>query len=373
METTQAKAEDKSASAAPATEAGQQPQPSLDNVSLADLDAVQTQAAQVKAAAGGGDEGKEAATTETPPAETPPAAVATETPPAAETPPAEEPKPAEPEEPSGEIPSRFRFQDPTDRAIAAVKKAADVNGTPITWAEAEKRVRGEPQAPVETPDPAAVASANIDTLKGEITELENKINPPDEGDVLSSKEMREAQVELARKSKDLLKAELQLESANSRVEAERQAAIAEQANAREQSKSRAIELYPDAADANTKLGAAIAQRFAEMKNPKHPDHPILYADTAPERITKDVAAELGIAPKSKAAPPATPPVATTPPAPPPKKATPVSGSKTAVPGTPAEANTGAKYQSVDELRDKGSLDELDAVQGGNVGLAAAIR
>jgi hypothetical protein len=365
MEPTQAKAEETPATAAPEPEAGTQPQPTLENANLDDLDAVQTEAAKVVAEGqADGGEGKEVEAE--PPTGEPPAVEPTAEPPV--EPPAAAPA-AEPPEPSGEIPERFRFKDPTDRAIAAVKKAADVNGTPITWSEAERRVRGEPVAPQPRVDPIAQVSVEIDTLKSEIAGLEAQIDPADDSDeILSTKEMRAATVKLTEKRTELLKAELRLENVQAVQEGERLTALDIQKSEREKSKNRAIAEYPDAGSVDTPLGKAIAKKFEEMKNPRHPDHPILYADTAPERVTEIVAKELGIAPKPKTptVKPAIPPPPTQ------KKATPVSGAKTAVPEKPAEAKDDKK--SIEYLRsDKASLADLDDAFGANEGLAAAVR
>jgi len=388
--TTQAQAEEKPATAAPTPEADTATQPTPEGVSLADiqganlddLDALQTQAAKITAARPADSE----VITEEPPKPTeeapkPPTeeAPAPEPAPEPEKPqaepvaaqveePKEEPKPEpEPEEPRGELPERFRFKNPTDRAIAAVYKAAEVNGTPITWAEAERRVRGEVTEQRPSVDPIADVSNSIETLKAEIAELEKKIDPEDEDEILSTKDMRKAQVELARKTGQLTRAELEFEAIQRGIEVERQGAIAHQQDAREQSKNRAIAEFPDAADANTKLGKAIAQRFEEMKNPRHPDHPILYADSAPERVTEIVAKELGIAPKPKA-----PVKPTAPPAPQQVKATPVSGAKTSVPEKPAEATKDKR--SVEYLQsEEATLEDLDAAFGADQGLAAAVR
>ena len=250
-----------------------------------------------------------------------------------------------------------------------MKKAADVAGTPISWSEAERRVSGETPAPVASVDqidPVAVTANEVVTLQNEIAALEAQIDPPEDSDEkLSTKEERQANVELSRKRSELVKAELRLEGLQYQREGQRQSAVANQKQAREDSKTRALAEYPDAAKADTPLGRAITKRFEEMKDPNHPEHPILYADTAPERVTEIVARELGIAPKPKT-PTAKPAPA---PAPVQKKATPVSGNKTAVPEKPAEA----KEKDFDYLREKASLDELDTFAGANEGLAAAIR
>jgi hypothetical protein len=365
MDEPQAQAESKPTTAATET-AADTTQPTLENANLDDLDAVQTESAKVtpksEGEAGSGAEGEE------PPAEIP----APEGEPPQEGEPEGTPPAEEPEEPRGELPNRFRYTDPTDKAINAVYKAAQVAGTPITWAEAERRVKGETpteQAPAaQVTDPLTTQISTVESLKTEITELEGQIDPADEEEILSTKAMRTATVKLAEKRAQLSKEELKLEGMQYAVEGERQKEVTAQKNAREESKGRAIEQFPDAADGKTVLGKAIAKRFEEMKNPRHPEHPILYADTAPERVTEIVARELGIQPK---APTAKPAVKTTT-APPQKKATPVSGAKTAVPGKPAEGND--DKMSVAYLRsDKATLEDLDKAAKADEGISAAVR
>ena len=66
------------------------------------------------------------------------------------------------------------------------------------------------------------------------------------------------------------------------IEVERQAEVAnESKQLRANAKAKAIELYPDAANVATPLGKAVADRIAALKDPDHPDHAILYADSAP--------------------------------------------------------------------------------------------
>lgn len=374
MDEPQAKAETMPATATPATGADDNQQPSLDNASLADLDAVQTTAAEKAMAAkaegaGGGEQSQETTTTvEQPTSEKP--ASETETP-TTETPAATEPEKKEPPtqaqaEPEPEAPERFRFKDSTDRAVAAIKKARP----DLSWAEAEKLVVGDKPAADQVPDvdPIAAATTQIDGLKQEIADLEAQINPADEDEILSTKAQREATVKLAAKHGELARAEIKLEDA----QRERQAQITQSRNARmtarEESKQRAISEFPDAADANTPLGKAIAAQFEALRNPNHPDHDILYADSAPEIVTEREAKKLGIAPKPKA--PAAKPADAKTPAQDPKRATPVSGAKTSVPEQPKPQED---KKSLEYLREKGSLAELDEAAGANQGIAAAVR
>jgi hypothetical protein len=305
---TQAEAE-KTATAAPEKQGADVPTPTLENASLEDLDAVQTAAASQAAKPEAADSKEPVKPTEEKPAEEPAKTelVAVEEPAKAEV-------PTEPEQPdaeltkrpeptdTGELPDRFRFKNPTDKAIAAVYKAAEAAGSKITWAEAEKRVVGEtPAAQAETTlvDPLTAAEGTIETLTGEIAELEKQIDPENEEEILSTKEQRKATVRLSQARAELTEAKLELREAQGAVEYQRQTVAQRQAAARKESTDRAKADYPDAASGDTVLGAAIAKRFEEMKDPQHPEHPILYADTAPERVAQIVARELGIAPKPK--------------------------------------------------------------------------
>src|SRR5437660_4798211 len=89
--------------------------------------------------------GEEPPATQTPPTETPPVETpTTETPPVeTETP---ETPPAEPAAPKGEeeTASRFRFSEPKDRAIAALKKARP----DLSWTQVEGLVAGGEPTPV---------------------------------------------------------------------------------------------------------------------------------------------------------------------------------------------------------------------------------
>lgn len=374
----QAQAENTPATATPATGADNDQQPNLENVSLTDLDAVQTTAAEKvrtgdTEAAGGGEQGQETPATETPAVEQPtseqPASEqpTTETPAAAEPEkkePAAEPTQAQAEPTEPEAPERFRFKDSTDRAVAAIKKARP----DLSWAEAEKLVVGEkPAAEAPAVDPIAAATTQIATLDDEIKALEAQINPAEEDEILSTKAMREATVKLAEKRAEKVRQEIKLEDA----QRDREAQIAQNRNARmsarEESKQRALAEFPDAANADTPLGKAIAAEFEALRDPNHPDHDILYADSAPEIVTERLAKKLGIAPKAKT--PTAKPAQVTPAEP--KKAQPVSGAKTSVPENPNTPQEDKK--SFEYLREKGSLAELDDAAGANQGIAAAVR
>lgn len=372
---TQAQAE-KTATAVPEKQVTDVTTPTLENASLEDMDAVQTAAATQAAKPEAADSKEPVKPTAEGKPEDPPVPPITVTEPVVEEPAKAEvptePAKTEPVKPAetdtGELPDRFRFKDPKDKAIAAVKKAADAAGTPITWGEAEKRVVGEtPAAQAETlVDPVVAAEGTIETLTGEIATLEKQIDPENEEEILSTKEQRKATVRLSQARAELTEAKLELRDAQGAVEHQRRTVAQKQAAARKESTDRAIEDYPDAATGDTVLGAAIAKRFAEMKDPNHPEHPILYADTAPERVAQIVARELGIAPKPKTVTPPPPPAAQ------PVKATPVSGAKTAVAEKPAEGTKDKK--SVEYLKsDDASLDELDGAFNAHAGIAAAVR
>jgi uncharacterized RDD family membrane protein YckC len=103
-------------------------------------------------------------------------------------------------------------------------------------------------------------------------------------------------MDLAEKTADLKLAQRDLKRVNERAQREAAGTDAASEVARAKSKAMAIERWPDVADDTTMLGKAVAARIAELKDPKHPDHALLFADSAPLIITRGVADELGIAP-----------------------------------------------------------------------------
>jgi hypothetical protein len=137
-------------------------------------------------------------------------------------------------------------------------------------------------------------------------------------------------------------------------------------------------MYPDVADETTALGKAVTAEFAAMKDPNHPDNPILFADSAPELVTERVAKRLGITPVAAKPAAATPVQPATPPEAQPAAAarqpvSPPSGGKTSVPAVkPAED---VKKQ-IEHLKTDATLAELDAAFGAEDPrqvLAAAVR
>jgi hypothetical protein len=316
-----------------------------------------TGTAELPTVGGGGEQA--GTVVEKPPTE-PPAAPPAAPIEAAAEPPAE--PPAEPEPPAATTddkePDRFRYKDPTDRAINALKKARDTAGTPISWAEAERLVKGEAPAPPAPPAPAGPELTEVvGTLETEVAEIQRQLKEAGANEGLFDEAIAQLQIDLADKVGDLKLAKRDL-AIQAEVQAEDARTVAEESkNLRATAKARAIELYPAAADVATPLGKAVADRIAAMKNPNHPDHAILYADSAPLTIVRDVAAELGVQPAAGAAP-AAPPV--TPPVVPPKsKMTPASGGKTSV-SAPQTEGDAKKY--VEHLRTgNATLEELDAV------------
>jgi hypothetical protein len=273
---------------------------------------------------------------------------------------------------------RPRLKDPVDQEIAAVFKAAESLaerglGEKITWAEAERRVKGDPPAKVEAPEveqqPDLVQT--VATLEGEVNSIKTKLDEASQGESLFTPEISKLTQELAEKQADLRLAKFELTNATKAAETAAQTAAAASEANRQKAMATARTEYPDVANKTTPLGIAVAKRVAELKNPNHPDHDLLRTDSCPLTIVRDVAAELGILPKKvAAAPPAKPKVV----APPRQVVSPPSGGKTSVPAVQPEA--GVK-KIVDHLKSEdATLEELDAAQGAgdpNLLLAVATR
>lgn len=289
----------------------------------------------------------------------------------------EETTEAEPEKPKDEVvepegdelPERFRHKDPIDRAVNAVFKAAQQTGTPISWAEAERRVKGEPEKPAEvkTEVTTEAVKGTVATLGQEVTDLKTqlkavtaRIGELGKDETLFGPEHAKAMEEqagliekLGDKNLELLDAKLSLRDTEAADKAAADLEQQEQITSRKDAKARALKLYPDAADDKTVLGKAVAKRIEELRKS---NDPLLYADSAPFAVTATVAAELGIAPKTISSPPAKPPTTTQPRT----TASPASAAKTAVqPGKPAED---AK-KTFEYLRTEAPLSELDALFG----------
>lgn len=399
MNPTQAEAAKETPAATSSVADTQTSQPDLGDASLEQLDELMTTGKVTLAPkpGGGGQEApKGEAKAEAPKVETPAAGeqppvtetTTTETPtPPAETPtpPAETPTP--PAAPKGEeeTAERFRFKDPQIRAALAIVKAREAAGTPISLAEAERLVVGEPTAPVTAEavieaEPIVVeAKGNIETLTKEIADLETEIEEAGKNESLMTTEVSQAIRTLSKKQGDLVRAEGKLERAQETAKtqlASRETEATRHKTARLESRTSAIELYPDVADENTALGKAVAAEFEAMKDANHPDNPILFADSAPEIVTERVAKKLGIQPKAKAKAAATPvqPATQVQTQPPRKAVSPPSGGKTSVPVVqPAED----AQKTIEHLQSpEATLEELDAAFGaGNPAavLAAAVR
>lgn len=262
---------------------------------------------------------------------------------------------------------RPRLKNPIDQQIAAVFKAAENTDKPISWAEAERRVKGDPEPPKKeeaAPEKVVVTDFQtvVTTLTEEVDGIKAKLTELGANEGLVTPEITKLNIDLTEKVSDLKLAKRDLTQAQARQERETKEIQATSETARQKSYAEAVEAWPDAADKSKPLGKAVAQRILEMRNPKHPDHALLYADSCALRVTKDVAGELGIAPKEKAKAKSTSSTAKAKAPPETKIAAPqVSGGKTAVrPVKPA----GDSKQALGELLDKGSLADLDAVQGG---------
>lgn len=260
---------------------------------------------------------------------------------------------------------------PMDAAIHAVKQAHEKAGTPITWAQAEAKVIGEPKvaapemtaeqrtASIDAMPDVAAASGKLEALTTEIEALEATIEESGERESVFTPELSKATRELARKQAEKVRAEIALQSAREHAEAQL-AQRSKTKTVREAKRAewhgKAVTKWPDAANINTPLGKAVAARIAELRNPDNPEHPILWADSAPYRIVSDLAEEMEIAPKTPA--PAAKKVIT----PPKKVVSPLSGAKGTVKAATVNSPEVAEKQTVQTLK-KASLADLDRHAG----------
>lgn len=370
METSQAQAADLSAPAVatPATGA-EAPQPDLSNLSLEQLDSLLTGGDVEVPVKGSGEGGPATEPTIEPvaPAVEPAVEPATEVEPVAPatepTTPATEPV-APPTEPATAVLDddakeadrikRPRLNNVVDQQIAAVFKAAEAAESPISWAEAERRVKGDPVAPeavapvVEAPP----ASEQVTSLSGEIQVIEERLMELGSSQGLYNEEIAKLQIDLSKKAVALSRAEDKAVQEANELVALRKESDASRANYRQ----KAIEKWPAIADKTSPLHLAIRARFAEMKNPKHPNHQALYTDSVPLDVARAVAEELGIAAKVAVTPspaPSTQPVPRVTVQPAPSTATAVAPVK------PAED---AK-RTVEYLKKDATLEELDELFG----------
>lgn len=280
--------------------------------------------------------------------------------------------PAVPAEPAAPVvepnPVNRPRLDEREQAIMGVYMHAKNSGNPISMAEAESRVDGPPKV-VVPPTPPVDHTALISILEADVLGLTNQLTAFEEG--LWTPEIAKIQSQLADKKLDLRDAKRDLNQAASNAEAVAATAKATSETNRSKAHAQALEDYPDIQDANTALGKAVSDYVREIENPNHPDHDILWADSAPLAIARTKAGELGILPKPKAkaaTPAATPPVVAKVEAPPRAVMSPVPGNKTSV--APVEPVMDGK-QAIEYLKKDGTLDQLDEVFGGGDPLAFA--
>lgn len=267
-----------------------------------------------------------------------------------------------------EFVQRPRLKDPKDQAIAAVKRAADLAGDPISWAEAEKRVVGEKAAPVVV-EAGPTLSETVATLEGELADIRaQKKAIVDDGGVLSP-EYDDLVEKLSDKQADLKLAQRDLAQAAKAQEAAAQKSAQKSAQLRGEARARAIKAFPAVADTTTPLGKAVQERITALKDPSHADHALLFSDSAPWTIALDVANELGIAPVKPAdASSSTAPAKVMPP----KVVTPVvpvaSGGKPTETLKPEETKGTVEYLKSPNR----TLEELDEASGFNEGITALL-
>jgi hypothetical protein len=136
--------------------------------------------------------------------------------PKVEAPPA--PKVEEPPKVEDELQlvQRPRLKDPIDQQIAAVFKAAELSGTKISWAEAERRVKGDAAAAVKTDDPPVVVpdlTTTVSTLESEIADIETRLTTAGADEGLYNAEIAKLNIEHTKKVAALETAKLRLADA----------------------------------------------------------------------------------------------------------------------------------------------------------------
>jgi hypothetical protein len=262
------------------------------------------------------------------------------------------------DEPAGKS-KRFRVKDPMAQAALELYRAMESAGTPITLAEAESRVAGPKKEPVKVEPPVDFAKVVTD-LETEVTELERQLEERGEAETNFDKDAVKLVNTLSQKRADLAVAKFKQERAEEDARAAAEVERATSEENRTKAHKQAIEDYPDVVDKKSKLGKAVSERIAKMKaDPKHPDRPILFADSAPYTIVSMVARELGIPPVEKKV---SPPVSKKVVAPPRKVVTPAPGGKTAV-QSQTKSPEDAKKQTVEYLKNEAPLEELDELFG----------
>lgn len=271
-----------------------------------------------------------------------------------------EPPPKKDEKEPEDKVRRFRIKDPIAQATLELFKTFENTDTPITLAEAERRVRGEPAPPAKETTPKVeepTLQQVVSTLEAEVADLKSKLDTAGGDEALFTKEIAQWTQQLAEKTADLKLSKRDLADAEADAKAEAEESAANWKTSVDKSRAIAIEAYPAVADDTTPLGKAVAERITAMRDPSHPDHNLLFAASCPEIVTMKVADELGIAPVKKAGK-ETPPVKEAEAPPKSKKVEPASGVKSAAGKgpTPEDAKKRVEY-----LKTEGTLEELDEV------------
>lgn len=273
--------------------------------------------------------------------------------------------------------TRFRHRG-SNRAINALFKAREAAGKPITWAEAERIVLGsDVSGPTgQAAAPTALSSqleTQVGTLRTEVEGLRAQLDAAGENEGVFDKSLAKIVQDLAAKEADLRLAERDLREAK-----EDEADAIEDENAQwtansQKSKATALEMYGEAGLGNEKTayGKAVADYVIAMRDPKHPDHQILFAATAPETIAMKVATKMGIQPKKKATAAAATPTNPPPVIPPKSKVAPVTGAKSSAAAQPTKEDAQKQLEHLQS--DDVTLQELDELfEGGPGGLRKSL-
>lgn len=236
------------------------------------------------------------------PAATPPATPATETPavtPPAEpvvTPPAEVPKPADtapaPSATQG-LPGEVQRAIDLQRSLNGDRKPTDPGYVSLTDAIG-KIAEADKPAPVEPPvDHVAVSAAELSRVEGELAELRQQRADLAKDATFYGEAHQELDDKITDKLRELSKAENAHERTKERVEAAQQAAEARALNAEKSARAASIDkagkAFPAATDKASPLGKRVTSLIAQMQQPDHPEHSVLYSPNAAEIVTERAA------------------------------------------------------------------------------------
>lgn len=228
-------------------------------------------------------------------------------PPAEETPAGDQPPPVEPpkeepkEAPKAEEPpagkekilphrvSTSQFTPTEQRAIALAKEFEAAGETVPSLRdridmierrdrEAQAAEEAERAAAAEPPKPS-----ESETLAAQLGDIDQKISAAEEnGDTAEALKLTRQRSDVALAHDRALRSEGEARNHyRSQVEEGRAA-----------SKAEAVKMFPSSADDSTPMGQEVQNTLRALRNPKHPDHEILYTVNAPMRLAQMAAHNL---------------------------------------------------------------------------------